>query len=123
MYMKWMPSIVTEGMMMMGNAEGIGMQTMDFELQKSVHALMGTVPIRIKKAILFNAPWYMRAIMAIIRPFLSEKIKGRMQVVQPEELTNHFHPSVVEKSFPNGTYQFDHDEWIKDIEKCLDDFL
>jgi hypothetical protein len=56
------------------------------EDQKVEAEMMETLPIRIKKFIIFSSPWYLRWFFKIYMFFASEKMRKRFAFAKPENM-------------------------------------
>lgn len=61
-----------------------------WDFQKISHATQNTLPFRVDRVLLVNAPWWMRTVLAIVKPMLKPKMRRKLQVSDASELHNHF---------------------------------
>jgi hypothetical protein len=95
--------------------DGKGSKYSNFDPKMPKVLLDGIVsryPARIGNTIIINMPWFFTLVWAVIRPLLAEKLASRFHLTTADHLPDF----VDEASLPpayGGSYQYDHEEWIK----------
>jgi len=48
--------------------------------------MQNCLPIRLQKIYILNPPWYLKLMVALVKPFMKKKLRQRVQVISGEEL-------------------------------------
>ena len=66
------------------------------EMQKErMEVLKDGLPLRLKKVIMLNAPWWMSILLAISKPFMGEKMRSRLHSVDNKGLVEHLDEQLI----------------------------
>lgn len=64
-----------------------------WDFQKISHATQNTLPFRVGGFLIVNAPWWMRMVLAVVKPMLKPKMKKKIRICNStEDLLEHFTP-------------------------------
>lgn len=89
----------------------------DKTMKEMFNSIQNCVPARLRRIYLLNAPWYVRFLLAMVKPFMSAKLQGKVQSVTLAELGNEFqHGSGSLLIEVGGNTIFNYKKWLAD--KC-----
>ena len=86
----------------------------EFDMAKLIDSAQNHMPSRIRAIILVNPPWYVRVLLAIVKPLLKSEMRKKIHSCKSSELGNYFTPDNLLESF-GGTRKFDLDEWTDKV--------
>jgi len=81
------------GLCFLAEADGVGWKQFNLEVERIfIQFLSNTMPIRLESMVLVNEPFLIKAMVAMVRPFMSQKVRDRMVFVgsQLDLLLEHF---------------------------------
>eukprot|EP01092_Planopodium_desertum_P014676 TRINITY_DN74955_c0_g1_i1.p1 TRINITY_DN74955_c0_g1~~TRINITY_DN74955_c0_g1_i1.p1 ORF type:complete len:286 (+),score=22.37 TRINITY_DN74955_c0_g1_i1:54-911(+) len=89
-------------------------KSVDSTAMKELMSGMETsVPVRLRGIVLYHAPWWIRAAVAIFKPFLAAETKQKLSVMTPEQLKARVSEDVLLKQC-GGKKEFDLKAWAVD---------
>jgi len=103
--------VQTHGVIIVENLTGVGFSTM-LQLQgsfKSIEATInemyyGCMPFKMKECVLVGSPWWMSALLGVMRLFMSKKMSQRIKNVTQEQMLHHVGgPGMLPKGCCGGT--------------------
>ncbi|XP_022257184.1 tyrosine-protein phosphatase non-receptor type 9-like isoform X2 [Limulus polyphemus] len=84
----------------------------DYELSlKILNLLKGAYPARLKKVLILSAPIWFRAPFSILRLFVREKLRERIYMLGPAQLTLHVAPSALPQDL-GGSLEVNQKAWL-----------
>ncbi len=108
-----------QGWIYIEDFEGAGFSTFagmsgDKSMKEMMDAVQNAIPVRLRKVYILNAPWFVRFLMAIVRPFMSKKLQDKCIISTPESLQKEVRPDQLLKQV-GGTAEFDYRAWVNKI--------
>lgn len=86
----------------------------DFDLTKLIESSQNHIPSRIRDVILLNAPWWVRALLGMVKPLLKSSLRHKIHSAKTSDLTEYFAPEHIPEEW-GGSREFDLDKWSKEI--------
>eukprot|EP01024_Parvocaulis_polyphysoides_P014854 TRINITY_DN1624_c2_g1_i2.p2 TRINITY_DN1624_c2_g1~~TRINITY_DN1624_c2_g1_i2.p2 ORF type:complete len:172 (+),score=25.29 TRINITY_DN1624_c2_g1_i2:446-961(+) len=109
------PEVQIKGVVIVQDLGGVGFQNMDPRIPPRLYgALSGKLPCRLGNIIIFRPPIFFRILFNVISPFMKSKFKKRIQFLgdNVSDLQEFVDKQQLLEEY-GGTYQYDHDQWIK----------
>mmetsp|Transcript_3702 Transcript_3702/g.14077 ORF Transcript_3702/g.14077 Transcript_3702/m.14077 type:complete len:333 (+) Transcript_3702:1534-2532(+) len=108
-----------EGIVFLGDLHNLGWKNFDLRLEGLLQKIFGFLPIRFKKAWLLNSPWYIKMMMAMIKPFMTQKMSERHEVCSSHAtLLNYFEKKYLPKEY-GGNAELDMDAMTEEYVRGL----
>lgn len=113
------PNAFANGVSMCGDMSEIGWDKFYPSVQRNVmDAMQSVLPIRPQGSIIVDPPWVFDAIYAIMRPFLSDKLKDRMRIITKKEASQYVDNDQLPSFFGGTLDEASHlEEWIATYKK------
>ncbi len=90
------PKSLREGVILIGDFSKYSMANFCLEDQKMLmNIIQNCLPVRLENLFMVDAPWWMRTILAILSPFMKQKMRERIRRVSREELLGILPPAIV----------------------------
>lgn len=85
----------------------------DKTMKEMFDGIQNAVPARLRRIYLLNAPWYVRFLIAMVKPFMSTKLQNKVRAVTLEELAQEFKGGA-DALLPavGGRSTFDYRVWV-----------
>lgn len=101
------------GITIISNMEGMQWSNFDLQFQRSIiDFFQANIPARVKNILLYRCPWWVTMMVRMVSPFLKQKMRERIHIVEAGGLT----AFVDEGNLPaelGGSLQYDHEAFIK----------
>lgn len=106
------------GIVLLQSLAGTRIRDIDRDsMKRGTRMLEKCVPMRQKGMTIIHPPWYMAAMVAIVRPFLSQKARERLTVCNSEEALFAIFPRAIIPSFFGGEYAYDNRHLINALRR------
>lgn len=88
----------------------------DKTMKEMFDGVQNAVPARLRRIYLLNAPWYVRFLLAMVKPFMSSKLQSKVKSVTVEELAAEF-PGGTNALLPavGGRSTFNYRNWVAQL--------
>lgn len=112
------PRTQSTGITIIVDMTEFGWKNFDLALQKSVLNLFTeNIPARVKNILLYRAPWWISTLVRMVSPFLKQKMRDRLQVVEEGTLQRWVEGAELPVEL-GGNFKYNHDAFIQaEIEK------
>lgn len=101
------------GVTLISNMEGMEWANFDNQFQRNViDFFQENIPARVKNILLYKCPWWVSMMVRMVSPFLKQKIRERIHILNEGELTQF----VDREQLPTdlgGSYEYDHEGFIR----------
>jgi len=113
-------SFMREGMIVVEDFNGAslstfsGMMSGKIDMKEMMDNLQENVPMRIRQIIILDAPWYVRLLIAFIKPFLKKRMRKKIVSIATSELTKYVPKENIPQEY-GGDLDFDYMAWMNDM--------
>lgn len=120
------PAVWDHGLTLLVNMSGYTWVQWDLALQRQILSLFTeNIPARVKNILLFDPPWWIATIVRLVSPFLKEKMRNRLQIVNKDRLRNFIDATHIPIVF-GGNCMYDHEAFVAECaetERQKEDYL
>jgi len=113
-------SFMREGMIVVEDFGGATLSTFGsfmggkVDTKEMFESIQENIPARIRAIILLDAPWYVRLLIALVKPFMKKRMREKIISISTSELTTYISPENLLEEY-GGTLKFDYMAWSEEV--------
>jgi len=112
-------SFMREGMIIIEDFNGTNFKTFSSmmgkaDMKEMFNNVQDNIPARIRGIFLLDPPWYVRFLIALVKPFMKQKMKKKITCLSSSELTKYVAEENLLQEY-GGTLQFDYFAWVEEL--------
>jgi len=113
-------SFMREGMIVIEDFGGATLSTFSgfmgskIDMKEMFDSIQENVPARIRHIILLDAPWYVRFLVALVKPFMKKRMREKISSIRSDELPEFVTPDNLLEEY-GGTLKFDYMAWTEEM--------